>query len=173
MLRRKSCWYHALIKSIGSTPLGARVFAFLLHHFDKRLFQWSGGRTTVASFMAGLPVVMVTTTGAKTGFPRTLPLLSIPDPQNANHFAIIASNWGQQKYPAWYFNLKADPRAICSVVGQTTSTEYVAHEATDESEYNRIWQHAASIYGGYTQYRKRVGNRHIPIMVLQPVNSAQ
>ena len=172
MLKQKSRWYHAIIKAFASTPIGARIFAFLLHHFDKHIFQWSGGRTTVASFMTGLLIVMVTTIGAKTGLPRTLPLLAIPDPQNENGFAIIASNWGQQKYPAWYFNLKANPCANCSIAGQSVSAEYRAHEATDATEYNRIWQHATTLYGGYAQYLKRVGKRHILIIVTQPNNSS-
>jgi len=73
-----------------------------LHHFDHVAFKLSGGRATLTSALAGLPVVHLTTTGAKSGLPRTLPLLCIRDERNPDTFALVASNWGQTHYPAWY-----------------------------------------------------------------------
>jgi deazaflavin-dependent oxidoreductase (nitroreductase family) len=102
--------------------------------------------------LAGLPVVILTTTGAKSRLPRTLPLLCIRDERNATTFALVASNWGQSRYPAWYFNLKAHPRAIGSIRGQAET--YVVHEASGE-EYERFWQYAANTYMGYRSTNRR------------------
>jgi deazaflavin-dependent oxidoreductase (nitroreductase family) len=124
----------------------------------------------MTSLLAGLPVVLVTTTGAKTGRPRTLPLLCIRDESDPNTFALIASNWGQRRNPAWYYNLKTNPRATCTIEGRTG--EYIAHEATGE-EYERFWRYAENIYIGYPRYKQRAGRRHIPIMVMTPVHSSR
>jgi deazaflavin-dependent oxidoreductase (nitroreductase family) len=106
---------------------------------------------------------MVTTTGARSGRPRTSPLLAIGDRAQMGSFALIASNWGQHQFPSWYFNLKRDPRAVCNMNGQAAT--YLAHEATGE-EYQRFWTYAVETYYGYTLYRQRAGRR-IPIMVME------
>jgi deazaflavin-dependent oxidoreductase (nitroreductase family) len=144
---------------------GAWFFACTLHYFDRVAFKLSGGRATMTSALAGLPVVLLTTSGAKSGLPRTLPLLCIRDERNPHTFALVASNWGQSHYPAWYLNLKANPHATCSIRGQTGT--YVAHEASAE-EYERFWQCAANTYLGFALYKQRVGERHIPIMIMTP-----
>src|SRR5262245_20064927 len=95
-----------------------------------RRFQTECGRATLTSALAGLAVVLLTTTGAKSGLPRTLPLLCIRDERSPSTFALVASNWGQTHYPAWYFNLKANPQAVGSIRGQVQT--YVAHEASGE-----------------------------------------
>jgi len=108
---------------------------------------------------------MLTTTGAKSGLPRTTPVLCVVDDSETRRFAVIASNLGQPHHPAWYHNLVANPRAIGSFDGR--SRAYLAREAIGE-EYARFWQAATAIYPGYQVYRQRAGNRHIPIMVLEP-----
>ncbi len=113
--------------------------------------------------LTGLPVVMVTTTGARTGQHRTSPLAPIPDPERVGRFALIASNFGQHRLPAWYFNLKKNPRAVCSADGR--GVPYVAHEAAGD-EYDRFWGYAVDIYFGYALYKQRAGRR-IPIMVME------
>ena len=121
MSRRSYSFFHGLVQKIGSSRFGAWFYARTLHHFDRVAFKLSGGRATVTSVLAGLPVVLLTTTGVKSGLPRTLPLLCIRDERNPTTFALVASNWGQTHYPAWYLNLKANPRATCSIRGQTAS----------------------------------------------------
>jgi deazaflavin-dependent oxidoreductase (nitroreductase family) len=109
---------------------------------------------------------MLTTTGAKSGLPHTIPLIYIRDEENPEIFALIASNWGQDHNPAWYYNLKKNPCAVCSIRGETR--EYLAHEATGE-EYERFWQRATETYVGYPLYKARAGSRRIPIMAMTPV----
>lgn len=160
--------FHRVVQAVTSTAWGAKAMSFIIHHFDRRVYAWTGGRATLAGILSGLPVMMVTTTGAKSGQPRTVPLLCIPDPENADVFALIASNWGQKNYPAWYHNLKANPRARCKV-GET-ERDYMATEAEGD-EYQRWWKLAAQVYVGYPKYQGRTSHRRIPIMVMQAVEA--
>ena len=57
---------------------------------------------------------MVTTTGAKTGQPRMMPVVAVPD---GDHLMALGSNWGQRQHPAWYYNLRAHPTATVTVGG--------------------------------------------------------
>jgi deazaflavin-dependent oxidoreductase (nitroreductase family) len=116
--------------------------------------------------LTGLPEVMVTTIGAKSKLPRTLPLVYIRADADAKTFALIASNFGQRHNPAWYYNLKAHPVATCVLDGQTG--EYSAREATG-AEYDKFWQNTVDTYFGYALYKQRASHRHIPILVLSPV----
>ena len=154
--------WQRLVQAFASTRLGAWFGSRVLHHIDKPVYRWSNGRFTATSFLAGLPVITLTTIGAKTGKTRTVPLLAIPDNER---IVLIASNWGQSHYPGWYHNLRANPEA--TVVENGRSAPYRAHEATG-AEYGRYWQQAIDLYAGYTNYQQRVGDRHIPIMVLTP-----
>lgn len=163
MSQKKYSPFHSITQKIAASPPGAWFYARTLHHFDGLFLRLSGGRVTMTSLVAGLPLVIVTTTGAKSGMPRTVPLLCIRDERDPTAFAIIATNWGQQHYPAWYFNLKANPRAACSIAGKTG--QYLAHEVTDE-EYERFWQYATDTYVGYPLYKQRIHGRSIPIMVM-------
>jgi deazaflavin-dependent oxidoreductase (nitroreductase family) len=131
--------FQSMIHRFVSSRPGAWFSSRTLHHIDQITFKLTGGRMTMGGSLSGMPVVMVTTTGAKSGLPRTLPLAYIRDEQNPAVFALIASNWGQKHYPAWYFNLRANPQATCCIDGQ--AEEYVAHEASDE-KYARFWQYA-------------------------------
>lgn len=156
---------HALMQRIAASPPGAWYHSRTLHLVDGLFLRLSGGRITLTSLATGLPIVNVTTTGAKSGLPRTIPLICIRDEYNQANFALIATNWGQKHYPAWYFNLKANPQATCAIAGK--SGQYLAHEAADE-EYAHFWQYAANTYMGYPLYRQRISGRSIPIMVMTP-----
>ncbi|RRR75004.1 MAG: nitroreductase family deazaflavin-dependent oxidoreductase [Candidatus Viridilinea halotolerans] len=165
MSQKKYTPFRALMQRIAASPLGAWYYARTMHWSDGIFLRLSGGRMTLTSLFTGLPVVIVTTTGAKSGLARTIPLLCIRDERDPATFALIATNWGQKRHPAWYFNLKANPRATCAIAGKTG--EYVAHEAVEE-EYARFWQYAADTYVGYPLYKERIRERSIPIMVMTP-----
>ena len=167
MTKQNYSTFHTLIQKLASSRLGAWYFSRTQHHFDRIFLRLSNGRMTMTSILSGLPVVMLTTTGAKSGLPRTVPLLCIRHKQTPDTFALIASNWGQKHYPAWYFNLKANPRATCAIAKQIG--EYTAHEAKGE-EYEQFWQRAMETYIGFPYYKQRVGKRHIPIMVMIPIS---
>lgn len=153
------------MQKIASSKPGAWFLARFQHHLDRLVFKWSGGRTTMAGVLTGLPVVVLTTKGAKTGLPRTIPLLCIFDQQQTGTLALIASNFGQAHNPAWYHNLKANPEASCTLDGATRT--YRAREIEGE-EYERIWRYALATYLGFPHYKIRAGERHIPIMLMEP-----
>jgi deazaflavin-dependent oxidoreductase (nitroreductase family) len=139
----------------------SKILSKVLHRSDLVLLRLTGGRHTFAE-LAGLPVARLTMKGAKTGKMRTLPLVSIPA---GDRFVLIATNFGQQHQPAWYYNLKAHPE--CEVTYQGRSQMFIARETAGE-EYKRFWELALTYYAGYEKYRERAAPRWIPVMVLEP-----
>lgn len=158
---------HSIVQKMASSRLGAWSRSRILHHFDRIFLKLTGRRTTLTSLLAGVLVVMLTTTGATSGLVRTVPVVIIRDKDDDNAFAIIASNWGQRRHPAWYFNLKANPHARCLIHGQVR--ECLAREAEGE-EYERYWQLGRNLYPGFSLYEQRAGDRRIPIMVMRWVD---
>lgn len=155
-----------MVQRLAASAAGSWLLARTLHHLDRLALAVSGGRWSLTGILTGSPVVVVTTTGARSGRLRRTPLLGIRDRAHPGAFALVASNWGQRHHPAWYFNLKAHPEALCAVAGQ--SGPFVAHEAWGD-EYDRFWRYAADTYPGYPLYRQRAGGRRIPILVMIPV----
>lgn len=146
--------------AVSSSRPGSWLFARSLHHVDKALLAVSRGRLTSAGLLAGIPVLTVTTTGARTGARRTVPLLGVP---YGDDIAIIGTRFGQPGTPGWYYNLCADPRA--EVAYRDTSVSARAREARDD-ERPVIWDAARKIYAGYEAYARRITGRTIRIMVL-------
>ena len=136
------------------------MFARSLHHMDKAILGLSRGRLTLASLLAGIPVLTVTTTGARTGTLRTVPLLGVP---YGDDIAIIGPRFGQPGTPGWYYNLRADPSAEVSY--RDKSVKARAREA-GQDERQAIWDLARKIYAGYEVYARRITGREIRIMVL-------
>jgi deazaflavin-dependent oxidoreductase (nitroreductase family) len=122
----------------------------------------SSGKHTMAE-LAGLPMIQITTIGAKTGETRTMPLVSILDGEK---IALIGSNFGRQHNPGWYYNLKKHPQCTALLDGRTQN--YLAREVYNE-ERQKYWNMAVALYGGYELYRIRAAHRHIPAMILEPI----
>jgi len=137
------------------------LMARVLHHADMFLLRLSGGKLNFTE-LSGLPIIELTTTGAKSGKQHTLPLTGLPDGEK---YALIASNFGQTHNPGWYYNLKANPE--CTVKRRGKEGVYIAREATDE-ENNHYFDMAISIYIGYAAYKQRASHRKIPVMILEP-----
>ena len=163
MTPRRYSPFHALVQRLAASPAGSWLLAHLLRYADRFVMWLCAGRASLTSILSGVPVVMVTTTGARSGQPRTSPLLPIQDPAEERRFALIASNWGQRHVPGWYFNLKKKPQATIAVHGQAEA--YRAHEAAGD-EYDRFWSYAVDTYFGYALCKQRAGRR-IPIMVME------
>lgn len=149
-----------VVRRIIATRPAAWALARTIHHLDRAVMRLSGGRTTAAALFSGLPVVTVTTTGAKSGQPRSVPLVAVPD---GDRLILIASNWGQAKHPAWYYNVKAHPDVTVTAGGETR--RYVAREVMGE-ERAACWARAVAVYPGYEGYAKRAG-RGIPVVVVE------
>jgi deazaflavin-dependent oxidoreductase (nitroreductase family) len=150
----------ALRRFVASGP-GSWIGARLLHRLDRPVHRLTRGRHTLSSLLSGLPLVMLTTTGARSGRPHTVPLLGLPTPDGV---AVIASNFGQRHHPAWYHNLRADPSG--EVVLNGVAQRVVATEAAGE-ERERIWRHGLSVYPGWDQYERRAPHRRIAVFVLR------
>ena len=136
-------------------------FAPRVHHFDKAFLQLTKGRFT-ASQVLGWNIIELTTIGAKTKQPRTMPLIGIFDDEK---IALVASNFGREHNPGWYYNLKAHPE--CDVELNGVRGRYIARESSGE-EYEHYWQMAVAFYAGYDKYKQRAAHRHIPVIVLEP-----
>lgn len=158
----KPRWWHSLIQKAAATPFGTWLLADNLHRIDRPFLRLSGGRTSLTGILSGLPVVVLTATGAKSGKTRTMPLAAHFDD---NKVILIASYLGSPRHPAWYHNLKANPKARLKIAG--VEKAYTAREAQGE-ERERYWAQAVQLYHGYEKYRERAGKRKIPVMVLTP-----
>jgi deazaflavin-dependent oxidoreductase (nitroreductase family) len=136
-------------------------FAPKVHRIDAAVLKLSGGKFSAVEIL-GWNIIQLTTTGAKTGQPRTLPLLAIFDHEK---IALIASSFGREHNPGWYYNLKANPE--CEVQFKGKSAKYIARE-TEGCERERYFQMAVDQYAGYLLYKERAAHRHIPVMLLEP-----
>lgn len=152
------------LHQLGSTKQGARLFSQLLPLLDRPVLHLSNGRYSTTGLFSGLPIMTLTTTGAKSGQPRSVPLICVP---NEEEIILIASNWGGQKHPAWYYNLKATP--ACTLTVDDKTEPYTA-QVVDGDERETYWQIAASYYSGYDAYKTRTNGREIPVIVLTPEN---
>jgi deazaflavin-dependent oxidoreductase (nitroreductase family) len=149
------------LRRFASSGLGSRLFAPVLYRLDKPVYRLSGGRFTLTSLLAGLPVAMLTTTGARTGKPRTVPVLGLPTPDG---LAVISSNYGQRDHPAWYHNLRANPEGRVSI--GRDARPFRAVEAEGERR-ERIWGYALEVYPGFSTYEKRAAHRRTAVWVLE------
>lgn len=156
---------HAAVRRLARTRPGAAILAKVMHLVDRPILRWSNGRTSAAAFFTGLPIVSLTTTGRKSGQPRTVPLVGLP--ADDGKIILIGSNFGGQKNPAWYYNLKSNPEATLTIDGR--SQRYFAHQAQN-GERQKYWTLATQQYLGYKNYEKWANHRDIPVMVLTPVS---
>ena len=149
------------VKQLASAAPVAWLLARTLRHLDRGVLALTRGRQTATSLLAGLPVIFLTTTGAKSGQPRTTPLICGVDGQR---LILFATNFGGAKNPAWYYNLRANPQV--TVAYRDQSATYHSREATAD-ERERYWPMADAIYAGYAAYRVRASHREIPVVVLE------
>ena len=156
----------ALRRLAASAP-GAWLFAHVLHRIDRPVYRLTRGRHTFANLLSGIPVVLLTTTGARSGRPRTVPVLGLP---TADGLAVIASNFGQQRQPGWYYNLRANPEGSAIIDGRVL--RFRAAQAEGDVR-RRIWEEGLRVYPGWAQYERRASHRRIAVFVLEPVQRAQ
>jgi deazaflavin-dependent oxidoreductase (nitroreductase family) len=112
---------------------------------DAVVSRLSGGRFTMTSLI--VPTLVLTTTGAKTGQPRTTPLATMPDGDDA--FYVVGSNFGTEKHPAWTANLLKTPQATVTYAGRTF--QVLAQQLTDE-EKAAVWPRLTKVWPTYDTY---------------------
>lgn len=150
------------LRRLGASGPGAWLFARVLHHVDGHVYRLSRGHHTLTSLLAGLPIVMLTTTGARSDAQRTVPVVGLP---TDGGLVVIASNLGQARNPAWHHNLRANPEASVVVDGAVRPVRAV--EAHGERRA-RIWREGLKVYPGWSQYERRAAHREIVVYVLEP-----
>ena len=155
--------FQKVLRRFASSGPGSWVFARLAPRIDRPVHRLTRGRYTFASVVSGIPVVMLTTTGAKSGQSRTVPVLGIP---TEGEVAIIASNFGQYRHPGWYNNRRANPDAAVVIDGNRRRVR--AEEAAGERR-KEIWQEGLRVYPGFGEYERRASHRDISVFVLKPV----
>lgn len=124
------------------------------------LFRATGGK--VGGRLVGSPVLLLVTTGRKSGLQRTTPLLYLDD---GDRRVIVASNGGAAKHPVWWLNLRADPEATVEIGGRKTRVR--ATESQGE-ERARLWKRLVRMYPSYENYQRKT-DREIPVILLEPV----
>lgn len=122
-------------------------------------YEGSGG--TAGNTLNGLPVIILTTVGARTGKIRKIPLMRVAD---GNEYAVVASLGGAPKHPVWYYNVKSHPEV--ELQDGPVKQDMVAREVTG-AEKARWWETAVQAYPPYADYQKRT-DREIPLFVLSP-----
>jgi deazaflavin-dependent oxidoreductase (nitroreductase family) len=150
------------MQALAGTKPGAWFFSKALRHLDDAMGRLTGGRTTVAEFLAGLPVLDVTTTGRKSGQQRTSHLIAIP---HGETLALLGTNFGQASTPAWVLNLEADAHAHAQF--KSRGLDVVARTASDE-EITTIFATSREYYGGYAKYQQRITDRRVRAFILEP-----
>jgi deazaflavin-dependent oxidoreductase (nitroreductase family) len=126
-----------------------------VHTFWYRL---SGG--ALGGRLAGRKMLLLTTTGRKSGKTRTVALQYLDDGGTP---VVIASNGGNTNHPAWWLNLEAHPQAE---VQMGSEIKQVVAEKAQGAERDRLWKAAVDYYAGYADYQK-TANREIPVVVLK------
>ena len=140
----------------------ARLRRFLIRAMSRthgRLYRASGGR--LLGHLAGMPVLLLTTTGRRSGKPRTATLTYFRDGAD---LVVIGSFGGSDLHPAWWLNLQRHPRASV-LIGEATS-KVTAREASAE-EHDRLWPLVTETHPGYARYQDRTA-RQIPVVLLTP-----
>ena len=151
---------HRAVRWWAGTRVGAWVFSRILRHLDDLVGRLSGGRHSAPGLLTGLAVLDLTTTGRKSGLPRTSHLIATP---YAGTLALVGTNFGQPGTPAWVVNLEADPRATVTYRG--ASRAVVARPAGPD-EVEQVFAATADVYSGYQKYRGRIDGRRVRVFVL-------
>lgn len=125
-------------------------------------FETSGGAE--ANTLAGVPVIVLTSVGARTGHLRKTPLMRV---EHDGEYAVVASMGGAPRHPVWYHNLVANPHV--ELQDGAVKRDYLAREVSG-AERALWWDRAVAVWPDYAQYQKRT-SRVIPVFVLTPIES--
>ena len=122
------------------------------------VYKLSGGR--LMNKLEGMPIILVTMKGAKSGRTITIPLMYVPHEKG---FILVASQGGAPKHPAWYHNLVKNPNIEITYEGRT---QKLAARRVDEEEKAILWPTCIDYYPPYEQYQRRT-ERRIPVFLCE------
>jgi deazaflavin-dependent oxidoreductase (nitroreductase family) len=144
---------------MAASPAFARVAPSVVPRLDRLVHRLTGGRTTMSAGM--VPTVLLTTTGSRSGEPRTVPLACFPE---GDDLYVVGSNYGRERHPAWSTNLMATPRARASFDGRDYDVD--AHLLTPV-EKAETWPRLVAAWPVYDTYVERSG-RDLRVFRLSP-----
>ncbi len=129
----------------------------------RKIYDVSGGR--LLKRFGGMPVVELTTKGRKSARARTVMLTS--PLRHEGNYVIVASRGGDDRSPAWYLNLVADPEVEVTAEGTTATMRARTASATERGQ---LWPNVVKAYKGYGGYQSKT-DREIPLVILEPSGS--
>jgi deazaflavin-dependent oxidoreductase (nitroreductase family) len=137
-----------------------------LFHLFVQLIDLPVSRLTKGAFIPSanwnvMPIIYLTTTGAKSGIQRSVPVLCIPDGEN---LILVGSNWGNLQNPGWVYNLRAHPQ---TQVRKGKMTKSFRARELHSSERAVYWKKAVQFYPPYVSYEER-SCRSLPFFLLEP-----
>ena len=127
------------------------------------LYEGSGGVDGTTLLDTGLPCIIVTHRGNKTGAIRKIPLMRV---RVRDSYVLVGSMGGQPKNPVWVYNLRTDPDV--EIRDGTTVTRMRVREVTQDPERNQLWAASATAYPPYNDYQAKT-TRKIPVFLAEPV----
>ena len=127
------------------------------------LYESSGGTKGTTLLDTGMPCIIVTHKGNKTGAVRKIPLMRV---KVGDGYVLVGSMGGQPKNPVWVYNLRTDPDV--EIRDGTQVTKMRVREVPEGAERERLWAASAAAYPPYNDYQART-TRRIPVFVAEPV----
>ncbi len=157
---RPRTWLLRVLESLSRSWLGQLIGKYVASKMDPWLSRISNGRVSWGMF--NMPSATLNMTGAKTGQPRAAQIAYFHD---GNDVIAVASNYGGNRHPQWYYNLVAHPE--CELGDEV----FRATEVSDPLEYERLYGLAERYYAGFADYKAKTGviGRKIPVFRLSPI----
>ncbi|MET7656838.1 MULTISPECIES: nitroreductase family deazaflavin-dependent oxidoreductase [unclassified Streptomyces] len=128
-------------------------------------YERSGGTEGTTLLDTGMPVILLTTRGAKSGKLRKTPLMRV---EHDGRYALVASLGGAPKHPVWYFNVKTEARV--ELQDGPRKQDMTAREVTG-TEKAEWWERAVAAYPPYADYQEKT-DREIPVFVVEPADGS-
>jgi deazaflavin-dependent oxidoreductase (nitroreductase family) len=144
------------LRSVNGRDLAVKTIT----RVHEAVFRVSNGKLLGRG--AGMPVLMLTTTGRKSGQPRNTMLTS--PLQDGDAIMLVASNNGDDRHPAWFLNLRDHPEVEVTMDGRTTP---MTARIADAGEKDRLWPRIVADHAHYAGYQRKT-DRDIPVVVLEP-----
>jgi deazaflavin-dependent oxidoreductase (nitroreductase family) len=147
-----------MIEKMAASDWFSKVGPKIVPKMDKFVHKITGGRVLPSGLYT--PALLLTTTGRKTGQPRTVPIATFP---HGEDLVVVGSNFGRENHPAWSLNLLANPQAMVEYKGKKFP---VTARVAEGEEREQLWAHVRKFMKQFDTYTERSG-REIRVFVLQ------
>lgn len=154
-------WLGRLMQRMATSSWFQRVGPVVVPPLDRLLARLTGGRFLLGSVL--LPMIVLHTTGRRTGRERTTPLACLPTDEG---YYVVGSNFGRSSHPAWSHNLVADPGAVVELRGETIPVR--AH-LLDDGEKQEVWPRLTELWPAFDGYAEKATGRELRVFRLEPI----